>query len=531
MATGERGAQRSGLGELLLAHRRRLLWTQERLASESGVSSRTLSDLERGVSTGVRLGTLRRLADALGLTDIEAQQLLDAAMPAQDRGTEGLDDDELAARAVATSNRAVERSSLEVVDAERSTDRAARCRTLIQFGRTATLAMRRHDARPAYVRAAQLALSLDDRASVVVAAAGYSFMTKNGDAGLDADETWRRALVAIPTDDLASRAILSGARSTAQVLAGSADAAATLSEHALSLARGSGSPDALAVAISAHDRATRGHPNTNQRLELGRELAELSGSSLDHVALAGVELCAGPLLELGDLTGFERCASELQGQARAARHPFALAQAEAWAATAAMLRDEQDEAEARSARAVSLSGHAPNFTEGHLAQVFSMRRAQGRGGELLDVLDQANAPDAAEFAWRSAWVVAAAADPARQADVASYLERLRLELWPLERTWTFPVTLAWHAEAAHRAQDSSLATMVFEALAPYRGRSIVVATATSCEGAVDHYLGLAAAAMGDARRGRSFLERGAALHERLESPHLLAMSEQALLAC
>ena len=61
----------------------------------------------------------------------------------------------------------------------------------------------------------------------------------------------------------------------------------------------------------------------------------------------------------------------------------ALAQAEAWDATLALLRGDLREAEQRSALAVSLAGHAPNFSDGHLAQMFSVRLAENRSIELL----------------------------------------------------------------------------------------------------------------------------------------------------
>ena len=45
--------------------------TQEELAERAGISARTVSDLERGLRTGVHSETARRLASALGLGDQE----------------------------------------------------------------------------------------------------------------------------------------------------------------------------------------------------------------------------------------------------------------------------------------------------------------------------------------------------------------------------------------------------------------------------------------------------------------------------
>src|SRR4051812_35474359 len=63
MATPER----SPFGSLLRSYRVTAGWSQERLAEQSGLSFRGVSDLERGVRRSPRLETVRMLADALGV--------------------------------------------------------------------------------------------------------------------------------------------------------------------------------------------------------------------------------------------------------------------------------------------------------------------------------------------------------------------------------------------------------------------------------------------------------------------------------
>ena len=59
---------RSTLGSLLRQFRLEAALTQEELAERAEISVRAVSDLERGVNTAPRPFTIRRLADALGLT-------------------------------------------------------------------------------------------------------------------------------------------------------------------------------------------------------------------------------------------------------------------------------------------------------------------------------------------------------------------------------------------------------------------------------------------------------------------------------
>jgi DNA-binding XRE family transcriptional regulator len=62
-------------GEVLRDHRRAARLTLEQLAEVSGVSTRTLSDMERGRSKGPQHRTVTALADALALQGTPASSL------------------------------------------------------------------------------------------------------------------------------------------------------------------------------------------------------------------------------------------------------------------------------------------------------------------------------------------------------------------------------------------------------------------------------------------------------------------------
>jgi predicted ATPase/DNA-binding XRE family transcriptional regulator len=69
------------LGLLLRRYRRQAALSQDALASRSGVSARSISDLERGQRTSAHFETLRMLADALGLIEDDRARLFRAAHP------------------------------------------------------------------------------------------------------------------------------------------------------------------------------------------------------------------------------------------------------------------------------------------------------------------------------------------------------------------------------------------------------------------------------------------------------------------
>ncbi|MFD4322519.1 ATP-binding protein [Streptomyces sp. NPDC058548] len=70
---------RPSFGEVLRGHRRAAQLTLERLAEVSGVSARTLSDMERGRSKGPQARTVTALADALKLDDSGRERLIELA--------------------------------------------------------------------------------------------------------------------------------------------------------------------------------------------------------------------------------------------------------------------------------------------------------------------------------------------------------------------------------------------------------------------------------------------------------------------
>src|ERR1041385_8303569 len=75
MATGDE----TGLfGLLLQRHRTAAALSQEELAERAGVSRRAVADLERGARRSPHPATVRRLADALKLTDADRAALIAA---------------------------------------------------------------------------------------------------------------------------------------------------------------------------------------------------------------------------------------------------------------------------------------------------------------------------------------------------------------------------------------------------------------------------------------------------------------------
>ncbi len=195
-----------------------------------------------------------------------------------------------------------------------------------------------------------------------------------------------------------------------------------------------------------------------------------------------------------------------------------------WDGTLALLRDDPAEAQRCSAEGVALAGGAPNFSDGHVAQTCSILRSEGRGAELYHSLQAWVASEPDEVAWRAAFLTTAA-EAGDEPAAREGLERIRTELWPFRRTRTHVVTLAFLAEAAWRVSDAETAALVADELSPYRGTHVVVATATGCEGPVDHYRALAVATAGDHREAAALAHRSVHQAQRFGSKLLLRRCE------
>src|SRR4028118_184793 len=73
--------ERSTVGRNLTVIREKRMWTQAQLADEAGVSPTTVSGIESGRISRPHFGTLRKLAEALG---VEPERLLPSTGTGQD---------------------------------------------------------------------------------------------------------------------------------------------------------------------------------------------------------------------------------------------------------------------------------------------------------------------------------------------------------------------------------------------------------------------------------------------------------------
>ncbi|MCI3949896.1 MAG: transcriptional regulator [Acidimicrobiales bacterium] len=372
-----------------------------------------------------------------------------------------------------------------------------RCELLLALGEARNEALERHRARPAFLEAARAALALGRPDLLVRAAHGYGYMTKAGETDGAAAALWREALAQAGTGAGSDRSVLLAASATASMLAGAAGAD-DLAAEALECARRSDDERPLAMALATRSLVLWGADAVEERLALATELLERGRArSRTGMALDGLELRGVPLLELGRVAAFDDTIEELLRLGGEVGKRVSVAQATQWRALRALMAGRFEEAERLAAEVLDLSGDAPNFALGYAAQLYATRRAQGRAEELLGgftayVDEHPDVP-----AWRALLAVAHL-EAGRPQEAAAEFERLAASRFAdVPRSWIRPVTLALAAECAVLLVDRERAADLEPLLAPRRGQLLVVASGTSCEGAVDRQLGALAAPLGN----------------------------------
>jgi hypothetical protein len=198
-------------------------------------------------------------------------------------------------------------------------------------------------------------------------------------------------------------------------------------------------------------------------------------------------------MSIGDIAGARADLERLDALAHALRDPLHLHFAVGWRCMFAQLDGRLEEAEALALKSYEMrQALETRDAEGVLAaQLFMIRRAQGRVAELLEAVEQAIAQFPALAAWRAGLplvLIAAGEEERARAELA----RVELEAIPRDFFWLVAMSMLAEATAALHAPPGAL----YDLLLPYASRFVQIGYA-ACDGPVTRSLGLLAASRGD----------------------------------
>lgn len=332
------------------------------------------------------------------------------------------------------------------------------------------------------------------------------------------------ALEALPEEATALRAevtaMLGEHRCSAE---GDADSGRRLVDEALRLARTSGDVDALTTALWAAVVTLNASPDLDRVAALVDEMFSLAGDMTVFQRADALFMRERLELVRGDRQKAENAARSLASMHAEHRLWTAGWQGTQWASVRAQLDGDFDAAaehlDVMRRVYAPADPNAANLCVGHEALIALER------GDLDHVVAVALA--AVEFApgvpaFRALLAIALARSGATAA-AAGHLDDLVRDgtaAIPEDVTWVSALVML--AEVAGHCRAPGAATVLYGQLEPFAGSTAVVAATVACIGAVDRYLGILAAVIGDQPRAAEHFRAAVALEEALASAPLLA---------
>jgi tetratricopeptide (TPR) repeat protein len=298
---------------------------------------------------------------------------------------------------------------------------------------------------------------------------------------------------------------------------------------ALDDARRSGDPVALADALSLAHHCLLGPDHGGARLALADELIATSVTTNRNVdALIGLTWRTVDLFLAGHPRA-ERFLRELRSRLDVT--PFACVEyvARALEVMTCLRAGRLAEAEALAEACYQLGVEVGDADAlgWYGAQLVAIRWLQGRGAELLPVLDEL-VHDPTMAASNDAFLAGVASLNAWAGNIdeaGAALERIRargLEATRNSSTWL--VTMLAVIEAAHVLGDATIAREAYELLAPFAELPIMASLAIACFGSAHRPLGLAALTFGELDAAIDHLDAAVRVELRLGNRPCHAMS-------
>ena len=270
---------------------------------------------------------------------------------------------------------------------------------------------------------------------------------------------------------------------------------AELSRAAVAMARRLGDVDTLVTALMGRHVALLHVRYLDERLRLIDEVLRLVQG---HRALTAeahhwrlFDLC-----ELGDVTEAHRDHAELSRLATELRQPLLEHLALGWRGTFAHLAGDVEEAERLAGESFKFASRAQvgHGSSSLASMLFTVRRQQGRIGELLPAMRSLADGGSANGAWRAALALAEVETGHLEDGRARYEAIAGKDFSGIPRDWYWALTAALMSETCAALDDVERAPRLYALLEPFAERFLQVIF-TTCWGSIQRYLGLLATVM------------------------------------
>ena len=300
-------------------------------------------------------------------------------------------------------------------------------------------------------------------------------------------------------------------------------AASELAQEALDLARTAGDPDALALALFVRAICLTGSVQVHERIRLADELLELAAATGDLFHRSqGLRVRAPARLELTDIAGFEADVAALEQVGAELRSWFCTALAAEWKALRAMMCGRFADAQVHADEVMEHGGREQNFVNVWTTQMFFLYRELGRLSDIYPVAKPAIDANPGIVAFTAGLALMQLELGMVDEATAVYEDIAAGEfaVVPRDGTWTACMTVL--TEVCVALGDAGRARVLYDLFLPRRGSLAVWVWGVACAGAVDRYLGMLAATMGDAALAAEHFEAALAHEDGIGARPLVA---------
>jgi len=404
-------------------------------------------------------------------------------------------------------------------------DRMLRGELLLELGAAQLRAGQSDAGRASTLEAAALARRAGDPEALARAALQYATgQLVVGVRNEPVIELLTEALEGLPAPH-PQRILLMAQLATFYLSAPDHERAAPLLAEALREARANDDREGELACLAAELYVLGGPGNIRGRIGAADRLIELAGPEGPPATVAFARnFRTLALLEAGDINGVDRAIREMEVSAERnhdlAARPFALR----YRATRALLDGRLEEAERLSMEAFELAGRiglGETASMNLAAQIFMLRRHQGRLEELMPMLQGFVAQFPDFVSWHSALSLLYV-ELGRYDDARAVLLSV-VDLVPdLPRDLTWLTTVSGLAEVCAVVEEREHLALFYELLRPFHASQVVVGNGDSTTGSVSRVLGLLAAAAGRVDDAKRHFEDAIAMNRRMGALPFLA---------
>ena len=412
--------------------------------------------------------------------------------------------------------------ALELIDGQPLPDEQRRCETLVRLG-TAQRQAADPRSRKTLLGAAHVAERLGSPALLARAALANSRGRPSSAGAVDQDriDALEAALTATTGAETPERAMLL-ATLASEVYWDDMDRARTLSDEALVMARHADDDVTLWQVLDRREGGTWSPATLDERITNAHEQRDIANRLGDRHFHSGAALkLAYPAVCSGDLVDADK---HYQATVRAAAEtglPAMRSSAAGYLSWRRLLAGQIEDAEQAADEALQLESQSqPDAFAYYAGRIYSIRRAQGRLGEIIELVERTVAENPGLPAFRAA-LAHALCELDRRDDAGHAFEPLvagAFSAFRFDSNWLTAMTLC--ADAAAYLEHQTAAEFLVDLLAPWRDQFAF--NVVTCEGSVARPLGLSLATAGRFDEADEAFAQAAAIHERIDAPIELA---------